>query len=331
MCNSQTEGDLRLVNLTDHIDYMFYSTGRLEIFWNGKWSTLCRLNRASARVACNQMGYFSEFGPPCPYYAAPDYTKDLVSKASDDVPIGISFTECGTDYRQNSALHLLRCSYIKPQFITECSHENDTIIECVPLSVDHAYYNTQVRLASDHYPSSGTLEIHINSTWGNVCNTKFNQQAADSVCRQMGYTNALAFSSTKTKSAAVVWLDGVECGSESCECLNRCFKTPHTHATCSRGEYVTINCTFDVRISSANWRSNMTAGNWEICSVNTDTCNGRSICKALPIPLISGVGAGVGAVIGILLIVIACFAVPSCPLAQYKQRKGYTSIDNIIN
>ena len=135
------------------------------------------------------MGY-SDFGSHYPYYAADNYTKEhLVSKASDDVPIGI-FSECGAaDYRHNSPLHVLRCFYFKP-------HENDTILECDPLPV-YLDYKTKVRLVSDHYPSSGTLEILIDSTWGNVCNTKFNQQAADSVCRQMGYTNALAFNSTK--------------------------------------------------------------------------------------------------------------------------------------
>ena len=53
MCNSQTEGDLRLVNLTDYIDIFYYSIGRLEIFLNGKWSTFCNLNRDGAKVACN--------------------------------------------------------------------------------------------------------------------------------------------------------------------------------------------------------------------------------------------------------------------------------------
>ena len=277
------------------------------------------------------MGYTPGIGA-CPYYAVSDYKKEhIISKASDDVPIGIYTTNCGYDNRRNSPLHLLRCFYIANDITTQCSHENDTILNCDPTNSGNYGYDTQVRLVSGPYPSSGTLEIYLNFTWGNVCSTRFNQHAADSVCRQMGYTNALAFNSTKTMSAAVVWLDGVECGSESCECLNRCFKTPRTHATCPKCEYVTINCTFDAALRWATWRPNMTAGSREVCGVNTNTCNGRSMCKALPIPLISGVGAGVGAVIGILLIIVACFAIPSCPLAQYKQRKGYTSIDNIIN
>lgn len=185
--------------------------GRLEIFWKGKWSTSCGVNRAAAEIACNQIGYsmMSRFYP----YSAADYTKEhIISKASDDVPIGFIDINCGYDYRSRLQSHppLLRCDYTVDDIpsIRECSHENDTILECSILSDRSFGYSTQVRLVSGPYPSSGTLEIYLNFAWGNVCNTKFNEQAADSVCRQMGYTNALAFNSTKTKSAAVVGLMG---------------------------------------------------------------------------------------------------------------------------
>ena len=57
-------------------------------------------------------------------------------------------------------------------------------------------YSGQVRLVnemenSSMSMSSGRVEIHKNGVWGTVCNKNFNQAAADSVCRQLGYTNAL--------------------------------------------------------------------------------------------------------------------------------------------
>ena len=39
--------------------------------------------------------------------------------------------------------------------------------------------------------SSGRVEVHQVKTWGTVCKNGFNQAAADSVCRQLGYTNAI--------------------------------------------------------------------------------------------------------------------------------------------
>ena len=50
-------------------------------------------------------------------------------------------------------------------------------------------YNTQVRLTNGDYPSMGYVLIYLNEQWGPVCN-EIDNGAADSVCKQMGYTNA---------------------------------------------------------------------------------------------------------------------------------------------
>ena len=89
-------------------------------------------------------------------------------------------------------------------------------------------YNSQVLLNFTTFPSQGTLEIYLNQQWGNICYSKFNQYAADTACRQMGYTNAIAITKTNTLTANIVWLNDVSCTS-SCNCLNNCFKAPNSH------------------------------------------------------------------------------------------------------
>ena len=61
--------------------------------------------------------------------------------------------------------------------------ENTTIIENP--------YDGQVRLVSivDGMKSAGTLEVYLNNNWRAVCSEGFTDTAADSVCRQLGYTN----------------------------------------------------------------------------------------------------------------------------------------------
>lgn len=54
-------------------------------------------------------------------------------------------------------------------------------------------YNGQVRLIDGGIQSSGLLEIYLHKEWGTVCATEFNDAAADSACRQLGYTEALNF------------------------------------------------------------------------------------------------------------------------------------------
>ena len=64
------------------------------------------------------------------------------------------------------------------------------------LDESNSSYDGQVRLVSEIENSSisissGRIEIHHNGVWGTVCNRDFNQAAADTVCRQLSYTNAL--------------------------------------------------------------------------------------------------------------------------------------------
>ncbi len=203
---SQSEEDLRLVK-TDVIPPSMNYLGRLDIFWKGKWSTVCGLNRGGAQAACRQLK-FSDFSTTIPYS---QINQSYVPRADDDMPIAIRNTNYCVYEIPDGLNHILRCGYTTDT--AGCSHDNDMVLECRPVSV--WAYKSQVRLVSGDYPSSGTLEIYYNGTWGNVCSSKFDQNAANSACRQMGYTNAKAFTTTATKSSERVWLSGVECGSSS--------------------------------------------------------------------------------------------------------------------
>lgn len=52
-----------------------------------------------------------------------------------------------------------------------------------------------MRLTGGTWPSSGVLEVYIDDKdqWGTACYSDFNEKAADSACRQLGYTNAVKY------------------------------------------------------------------------------------------------------------------------------------------
>ena len=54
-------------------------------------------------------------------------------------------------------------------------------------------YNGQIYLYNDmtYLNSSGILYLYYDNKWLPVCARYFNQYVADSVCRQLGYTNAI--------------------------------------------------------------------------------------------------------------------------------------------
>ena len=64
-------------------------------------------------------------------------------------------------------------------------------------SVTDNPYDGQVHLVSgaDIVKSDGTLEVYLNNNWRAVCSEGLMEPAADSVCRQLGYTNARSSSS----------------------------------------------------------------------------------------------------------------------------------------
>ena len=55
-------------------------------------------------------------------------------------------------------------------------------------------YEGQIRLIDGNGPSTGFAEIYLHDIWGTICDKNFQQAAADSICRQIGYTNSLSYS-----------------------------------------------------------------------------------------------------------------------------------------
>ena len=136
-----------------------------------------------------------------------------VPKASDDMPIALGSASC--DYGE---LHVLRCEYSTDT--SACTHERDIVLKCSSASIFDDPYDTQLWIVSGTFSSTGILKIYINKQWGNICYSHFDQGAADSACRQLGYTNAASFNFTKNMSSSRAWLSEVQCKSQSYVCLS---------------------------------------------------------------------------------------------------------------
>lgn len=52
-------------------------------------------------------------------------------------------------------------------------------------------YDGMVRLRGGSIQSEGLVEVYCNGDWGTVCDDQFGPNEADTVCRQLGYTNSL--------------------------------------------------------------------------------------------------------------------------------------------
>lgn len=304
LISAQSEGDVRLAGGSKK------NVGRLEIFWHTQWSTFCGLSRGGAQAACRQLGYLNFIGYKPLDKVNPNAN---ITKASSDTPIAIDHTDCSVE----DDLHILRCGY-STDLAPDCNHSNDIVLQCETISLWQHPYQTQVRLNHTLYPSSGVLEIYVGHEWGNVCGSEFSQVAADTTCRQMGYTGASSFSRSSPPSTAITWLDDVSCGSTetSCDCLNGCFgNVPSQPVSCANNHYVNVTCEYDVNIAQS-----VPPGSEDRC-LDKASCDGRGNGAGLTSSSIAGIAMGV-----VLLVAIVCATFVAVFWVVLRKRRGQYSV-----
>jgi len=322
---AQMEGEIRLTGLNST------HKGRVEVFLDGQWGTVCDndYGRASS-VICYQLNFTS---PPsthtgCSIRNLDDSTeKKSLSSYPDDVPIHSRDIDCGPIHSNPpSVIHFLRCEAEELDEDINCTHTNDLVVFCNANTSDLITpYLTQVRLVKDAesgdgsngtsaggIQSSGTLEIFLNYTWGNLCLHNFTKQDGDSACRQMGYTGSSSIFRETATTAVTVWVID-HCISYSNYCMNACFEPSQAVAkqSCEDGSYVGLECEFDRSHSSA-----LTSG-------NPIKCNYTKRYSKVPTYFIGIMGgAFLEWVVSVTIIVAAavCFTHKSCPGFKYQNR-----------
>ena len=54
-------------------------------------------------------------------------------------------------------------------------------------------FSGQIRLTGGSTVNQGLAEVYCNGQWGRMCDDGFEQEEADTVCRQLGYSNAYQY------------------------------------------------------------------------------------------------------------------------------------------
>ena len=227
------------------------------MYLDGEWGTICanRFNSYAADAACQQLGYEYSLGE---ISKASDYTHSI-PLASNSTPIHTGYSECGKT-NEDGFSHILRCFSLDVD--PTCTHDDDAIIQCSIFTLDLDGHDTELFLNSDAlnstYQSSGVLEIYSSISqggafwgWSNICGIKFDQNAANSACRQLGYTGALSYTTHANRSRDTdIWLNGVTCGDYAHSCLDSCFCYPWPQSfsavQCDPGNVVALTCTFNL-------------------------------------------------------------------------------------
>jgi len=101
---------------------------------------------------------------------------------------------------------------------------------------------SDVRLVNGNTTLQGRVEIYHNGQWGTVCDDAWDNNDAQVVCRQLGYTGGTAYGvATFGQGSGQIWMDGVNCsGTEAA--LGLCPFNGWGSHDCSHYEDAGVSC-----------------------------------------------------------------------------------------
>ena len=209
-----TDSAIRIMNSSTPL------TGRVEIFHNGQWGTVCGdgWDINDANVVCRQLGF-------------PQATQ--------------AFT--GASHGQGSGriwMDDVACSGGEP-FLPKCSHSGWGINDCThsqDASVQCSYGSSLVRLV-DGGASHGRVEVYYNGKWGTVCDDNWHISDPGVLCRQLGFSGALSAPCCAAygEGPDPIWLDDVNCGGGESSMLDCRHKEWGKH-DCGHHEDASVVC-----------------------------------------------------------------------------------------
>lgn len=184
--------DVRLVGDRKHFSY-----GRVEVFLNGTWGTLCsnQWNLDNAHVICRQLGFDGAVSSPTRAYdfgqitSALHWLNDFNCTGNEN-----SLSEC----QHGSWVPVYYCGYP----YTRGSSPNGAMCKL------------QVRLVRGELEEGGRkglVQVYSNKNWQFVCGEKWDKPDADVVCRWMGYQFSTGVFKTFIELSVHTSMSNVQC------------------------------------------------------------------------------------------------------------------------
>ncbi|XP_030832693.1 deleted in malignant brain tumors 1 protein isoform X2 [Strongylocentrotus purpuratus] len=266
--DDEIDGRIRLA------DGFIESQGRVEIYYDGLWGTICDDNwdDSDASVVCRQLGYSGDVG----------VARSLARYGQGSGPIYLDDVGCS-----GSESRLIDCSN-DGWGNHNCGHWYDVGVNCAD------EIEGDVRLMDGFTPDQGRVEIYYNDRWGTICDDRWDDLDARVVCRQLGYSGnvgAARRGGTYGQGSGPIYLDDVGCsGSESM--LSDCSNTGWGNHNCLHYDDAGVYCyddDIDGRIRLADGFTENQGrveiyydGLWgTICDESWDDYDARVVCRQL--------------------------------------------------
>ncbi|XP_071499346.1 scavenger receptor cysteine-rich domain-containing protein DMBT1-like [Diadema antillarum] len=217
-----TEGEVRLVNGP------VVSEGRVEIYHNGEWGTVCDdfWGVDDAAVVCRQLSYQEAWEAVGSAYFG----------QRRDAPIWLDNVNCAGEELQLS--DCLSNDWSRH----DCLYSEGAGVKCGNLTSEG-----DIRLTGGSNPREGRVEVSYGGQWGTVCADSFwSNTDAQVVCRQLGFEDGTSRIGSTTDISIPILFSTVSCiGFESklTDCYNidfglqYCYRYDTAEVTCEGGLY----------------------------------------------------------------------------------------------
>ncbi|XP_066428582.1 scavenger receptor cysteine-rich type 1 protein M130-like [Eleutherodactylus coqui] len=194
--------------------------GRVEIYHDGRWGTICddSWDEADADVVCKQLGCGHGVRATTGVY----YGRGTGDIWLDDV-------ECEGNERY------IRDCPAKQFGDHDCGHKEDAGVICSEL--------LDLRLVDGSHECEGWLEVYYNGSWGSVCNNVMPVLSVSVICKHLkcgskGYLEAAKYD---VKRRRPFWVDHINCTKYN-KLLWECPSSPWNINSCTDRELAYIVC-----------------------------------------------------------------------------------------
>ncbi|NXT48727.1 DMBT1 protein, partial [Pluvianellus socialis] len=250
--------------------------GRVEVFHNEKWGTVCddSWDFADAKVVCRQLDCGMVISAP-----------RRAHFGQGQGPIWLDDVRC-----TGSEAALSECRS-KGWGIHGCEHGEDAGVVCSAGDSSSA----DLRLVNGPHRCAGRVEVLHIGQWGTVCDDGWDLSDAAVVCRQLGCGGAMAAPGRAHfgQGTGHIWLDDVACAGNE-DTLTQCRARPLGQSNCNHGEDASVVCsdlasaeTAEVRLADGPNRCAgrvevLHTGQWgTVCDDGWDLSDAAVVCKQL--------------------------------------------------
>ncbi|NXU60131.1 C163A protein, partial [Horornis vulcanius] len=205
---------LRLVNGND-------CAGRVEVFYNGTWGSLCSnsMSQLTAATMCKHLGCGEGGGIEVDF-----------KYGRGSGPTWLDHIECT---EQHSSLWQCQSDPWDPQ---SCSNRaEETHITCTD--------REKLRVMGGEDECSGRVEMWHQGSWGTICDDAWDVADANVVCRQLGCGSAVSALGEAAfgEGTGPIWLEKVHCKGTELS-LWDCPAKPLFGKNCDHKEDAAVNC-----------------------------------------------------------------------------------------